>query len=352
VAAAYDVHVDRERAVAPDAMQRASHQLLEAFLHLSPDAAVVVDRAGTIRGVNDLAAVMFGWLPTDLDGQPVETLIPDRQRAGHRQQLLGYAAAPHPRPMGHPGLELRGLRHDGSEFPVDISLAPLSAAGDTETFIVAAIRDVTELRHRERLAARLAAIVHASDAAILSTLPDRTIDSWNPAAERILGHSAADVLGHPLDDLVPDDERAHLDATYRSLAAGAPATLSDTWRLRSDGTRVPVAVTTSAMREPHDQLIGYCEVLRDMTERHQHQQELAAALAAREKFADRDRIARHLHNTVIHRIFAAGIAVRSAESLVDDPAVRQRLEHAVTELDTAVKEIRTSIFTISAAVDR
>ncbi len=317
--------------------------LLEAFMQLSPDAAVAVDRDGVIRAANSLALTMFGYPVAELDGQPVELLIPDRLRPGHQQHLRGYTDTPRTRPMGHPGLDLRGRRRDGSEFPVDISLAPLVADG-AELLIVAAIRDVTELRERERLAARLAAIVEASDAAILSTLPDRTIDSWNPAAERMFGYRADEVLGRLLDEFVPDDQRPELQATYARLDAGEQLTTADTWRARNDGTPVAVAVTTSPIRDPGGRVIGYCEVLRDMTERRRHQQELATAQAERELFADRDRIARHLHDSVIHRVFAAGIAVHSAETLVSDPAARQRLERAVEELDTAVKEIRTGIF--------
>jgi PAS domain S-box-containing protein len=338
--------VDTDRVAA----QESENSLLEAFMQLSPDAAVVVDRNGVIRTANSLAVKMFGYPLAELEGQPVELLIPDRLRAGHQGHLRDYTSTPRTRPMGHPGLDLRGRRRDGSEFPVDISLAPL-AGGGTDLLIVAAIRDVTELRERERLAARLAAIVQASDAAILSTLPDRTIDSWNPAAERIFGYRADEVLGRLLDELVPDDQRADLGVAYRRLAAGEQLTTADTWRLRNDGTPIAVAVSSSVIRDPGGRVIGYCEVLRDMTERLRQQHDLAAALADRELFADRDRIARHLHDSVIHRVFAAGIAVHSAETLVSEPAARQRLERAVEELDTAVKEIRTGIFTMQRARD-
>ena len=344
--AIYDHLVETE----PVAPQASVDPLLDAFLQLSPDATVVVDRDGIIRAANRLAVTMFGYPVAELDGQPVELLIPDRLRPGHQQHLRGYTSAPGTRPMGHPGLDLRGRRRDGSEFPVDVSLAPLAGEG-VSLLIVAAIRDVTELRERERLAARLAAVVQASDAAILSTLPDRTIDSWNPAAEQIFGYRADEVLGRLLDEFVPDDQRAELHATYARLDAGEQLATADTQRMRNDGTPVAVAVTSSAIRDSGGRVIGFCEVLRDMTERRRQQQELATAQADRELFADRDRIARHLHDSVIHRVFAAGIAVHSAETLVSDPAARQRLEHAVEELDTAVKEIRTGIFAIQPAPD-
>jgi len=316
--------------------------LLEAFLQLSPDAAVVIDSSGRIVALNALAASMFGYALGELDGQPIETLVPERLRAAHVGQRDGYLAAPRTRPMGGPDLDLRARRKDGSEFPVEISLAPLSSAG-AAPLIVAAIRDVTELRQRERLAARLAAIVQASDAAILSTLPDRTVDSWNPAAERLFGYTAAEMIGQPLDGLIPAEERAEFERAHAEPGHDG-ALISDSWRLRKDGTRIPVAVTVSAMHDQHGAVIGYCEVLRDMTERRRQQAELAAALSDRKLLTERDRIARGLHDVVIHRIFAAGIATQSAASLVVEPAARQRLDKAVEELETATKEIRRHIF--------
>ncbi len=330
-------------------LETAAPSLLEAFLQLSPDAAVVVDGAGRIAAVNALAAAMFGYQTGELEGRPIETLVPERLRAAHVGQRDGYIAAPRTRPMGGPELDLQARRKDGSEFPVEISLAPLSSSG-ASPLVVAAIRDVTEFRHRERLAARLAAIVQASDAAILSIRPDRTVDSWNRAAERLFGYSAEEIIGRPLDVLIPEDERTEFERTHAGPCEESVA-VTDSWRLRKDGTRVPVAVTVSPMHDQHGAVIGYCEVLRDMTERRRQQEELAAALADRQLLTERDRIARGLHDVVIHRIFAAGIAAQSAASLVTEPAARQRLDKAVEELETATREIRRHIFAMQEPLD-
>lgn len=98
------------------------------------------------------------------------------------------------------------------------------------------------------------------------------------------------------------------------------------------------------MRDDRGRIIGFCEVLRDMTERRREQRELADARAERELFAERDRIARQLHDSVMQKVFVAGIAVHSAETLIADTEVRTRLQRAVDELDAAIKDIRTSIY--------
>ncbi|HSB19059.1 MAG TPA: PAS domain-containing sensor histidine kinase [Anaeromyxobacteraceae bacterium] len=131
-----------------------------AFLETVPDAAVVADARGLMVQVNARAAALFGYDATELVGRPVEMLIPPRFRGPHVGHRARYSADPRPRPMGAGGLELFGLRRDGTEFPVEISLSPL----ETEDGVLAitAIRDVTERRRAEQERARLHAEVEGA----------------------------------------------------------------------------------------------------------------------------------------------------------------------------------------------
>ena len=111
------------------------------FLELVPDAIVLADRRGEILHSNALADSLFGYASGELSGKPVETLIPTRLLTLHVAHRERFYHDPRRRPMGI-GLELHGRRRDGSEFPAEISLAPIETPGGT--LVAAAVRDLTE----------------------------------------------------------------------------------------------------------------------------------------------------------------------------------------------------------------
>jgi two-component system sensor histidine kinase DevS len=118
-------------------------ELLISVIEAAPDGMVVVDDKGTIEFANPMAAQLFGYPVDELVGRPVEILLSEPLRRGHVAHREGYTSHPRTRAMGS-GLDLRGRRRSGEEFPLEIALSPVRSG--TRTFVIAIVRDVTERR--------------------------------------------------------------------------------------------------------------------------------------------------------------------------------------------------------------
>jgi PAS domain S-box-containing protein len=133
-----------------DERLRETEQFFRSVLELAPDGLMVVDTNGTIRLANARCAELFGHTGEELIGQSVEGLVPADVRPTHATLRAQFHRSPSAREMGG-GKELRGVRKDGSEFPVEIGLSPLPARGSEGAQVAVSIRDVTERKDQERV---------------------------------------------------------------------------------------------------------------------------------------------------------------------------------------------------------
>jgi PAS domain S-box-containing protein len=159
------------------------------------------------------------------------------------------------------GLDLYARRRDGTEFPVDISLAPV---GDKDRrLIIAAVRDITERKAAQSAQAQLAAIVRSSTDGIFSMTASGIMTSWNQAAEEMFGYSQAEVIGHHFSQFFPDDRALEeLLGSAQSGHTSGPRLSRDTrWSTR-DGAPVDVAISVSHLDNGQD--AGFSVLVRDI----------------------------------------------------------------------------------------
>ena len=248
----------------------------ELIVEGAPDAIVMADHGGIITLVNARAEQMFGYARSELIGRPIELLVPQHFRAEHRGQVARFLAKPVTRPMGA-GRELYGVRKDGVEVPIEIGLKPLESPQGL--FTLASIIDISERRRAEEALQQMAALVASADDAIIGKTLDGVVTSWNTGAERLLGYTAEEMLGQPVLRLIPEDRVEEEAVILERIRNGLRVAHFETVRRRKDGTLVEVSLTISPIRDRKGVIIGASKVMRDISERRQHERELRRSSA-------------------------------------------------------------------------
>jgi PAS domain S-box-containing protein len=168
----------------------------------------------------------------------------------------------------------------------DVTAEPLRDTAGKIIGVTTAAADLTERKRLEAERARLAAIVETSSDAILSRALDGTITSWNAAAERTFGYTAAEAIGRDIGMLVPPDRVDELIKIRQSLETGAPVAPFETVRLTKHGQRLDVSVAVSPLTNTAGVLVGTSIITRDISERRRAQERqdlLVAELSHRVK---------------------------------------------------------------------
>lgn len=133
-------------------------------------------------------------------------------------------------------------------------------------------------------ATRLAAIVESSDDAIISKNLEGIVETWNPAAERMFGYMASEMIGTSIRRIIPPDRQNEEDEVLSKIRSGGTIDHYETVRMRKDGTRVEVSLSVSPVRTPDGEIIGASKIARDVTERNRVLRELEQANRSKEEF--------------------------------------------------------------------
>lgn len=250
-----------------------SEHRFQSLVESATDAIVVANGRGIIVSWNRAASRLFGYETDEMVGQALTVLMPARYRQAHEKGLARIEATGEGRVMGSV-VELHGLRKNGEEFPIELSLATWKTA--TGSYYSGIIRDISDRKKAaqalEQLQHQHMLILTQAGEGIYGLDVDGNTTFVNPSAASMLGHRIEDLVGRNMHDVLhhskPDGTPYPADACpiRAAIRDGQVHRVVDEVFWRKDGTSFPVEYVSTPIREA-DRVVGAVIVFRDITAR-------------------------------------------------------------------------------------
>lgn len=263
---------------------RDSETRVRAILNTVGEGIIMINDRGGVESYNPAAQTIFGYRMAEMLGRNINVLMPSNQRSAHNRLLSNYVKTGEQHILGQTR-EVVGFRKDGTEFPMELSVNELWLGGERK--FVGVVRDITQrLQSRHALMEATQtrqAILDSANLSIIATDPQGTILSFNRAAERMLGYDAGDVVNrltpaviHEPDEVIKRAAVLSQELGYEIMpgfevfVAKARLGLTDenVWTyIRKDGSRFPVLLSVTTIRDEDNAITGFLGVGADITER-------------------------------------------------------------------------------------
>ncbi|MBV8166545.1 MAG: PAS domain S-box protein [Alphaproteobacteria bacterium] len=315
---------------------------LNAVIQTAVDGIILIDGHGTVRVFNRACETLFGYAASEVIGQNVKMLMPQPYQAEHDGYIANYRQTGVRKIIGI-GREVTGLRKDGTSFPMELSVGE-ATRGDDPTF-VGIIRDITD---RKRIETRLRAIIETLTDGVVIIDERGLIQLFSPAAERLFGYTAAEVIGENVSLLMPSPYRERHDGYLKHYRDTGEKRIIGIGRVvvgqRKDHTTFPMELSVGEMpREEGRTFVGF---VRDITERQgteRRLQELQSELLHNSRMSTMGQMASALAHELNQPLTAVINYAQAGRRLIGaggNPAtLTEVLDKAVTQAERAGKII-------------
>jgi PAS domain S-box-containing protein len=249
---------------------RESEAKFRSVMESAIDAIISADDEGKIRSWNSAATALFGFTEAEVIAGPIDLIIPERFRKSHQEGIYRVSSGGPSNVIGKT-VELAAIRKDGSEFPVELSLATWFL--DDKRYYTGIIRDISERKQAEQ---KFRSVTESAIDAIISADHTGEIVSWNKAATRILGYTEEEAIGQRLELIIPERyHEAHRNGMDRFTNTGEAHVIGSTVELaacKKDGEEVPIELSLSTWTVHNDRY--YTGIIRDIGERKEAEEAL------------------------------------------------------------------------------
>ena len=252
---------------------------LAAVVASSEDAIITETLDGAIETWNRSAERLFGYTAAEIIGKPIEVIVPPEVRASGENSSLQVQRGQSARYF-----DTLGLTKDGRRVPISVSLSAVIAPEGDLIGTSRIVRDMSQQRTLEREAMRLAAIVNSSEDAIVSKDLNGIVQTWNPAAERMFGYTAEEIVGRPIRLIIPADRQSEEDQVLATIREGRAVEHFETVRQRKDGKLLEISLTVSPVRARDGTIIGASKIARDVTDQRRLARQAEEAGRAKDEF--------------------------------------------------------------------